>query len=288
MNARCIRAVYEATPGTSSIAVVTVRAGIVEITPAKAERMLERNTHNRAVVLSRVDQYTEDIREGRWIVNGEAIKVADDGAILDGQHRLMAVLEADASIRTVIITGLDPSTQESMDQGMPRGFHDVLKLRGEKDPNVLAAATKIVAIYERDGCPYATGSRAPISNQLAAATFERLPEIREACKRANQLRKPWMPPSNMAALHLLMARGDRARADSYFEELAGDTEADSVITAVRRRLIEDWAAPSDQPRLHIRARMAFIVYGWNTLHEGGMLPALRWSAADPPPHIAGA
>jgi hypothetical protein len=262
-------------------------AKIVRMTPEVAGKLIEaRNGHNRNVTWGRVTQYAEDIRRGEWLMNGEAIKIAKDGTVLDGQHRLMAILEADRPIETLLVTGLDPTAQESMDQGKPRGFNDVLRLRGEKDYNVLAAAVKLIATYERDGVPFARGFASAVSNQQASLTLARNPEIRDACKLATRLRKPWMPVSNMGALYFLMSAAEEGRAAAFFTQLGEGVELAGPVHTLRDRLICEHAI-SDGTRMHLKVRMVFVVIGWNAFVEGHSLPDLRWAMNDPFPGISG-
>ena len=270
-----------------------ITARLIEITPKLAAALIEhKNNHNRAVNNARVDQYANDMRHGEWRVNGEAIKIAVDGQVLDGQHRLLAVLEADTPIQTLLITGLEPETQESMDQGKARGFHDVLKLRGEKDYNVLAAAVRIVCVYERDGVPFSTGFKTAPSNHAASATLKRNPEIRDACMLANRLRRPWMPVSTMAALHFLMASADQAGADDFFTKLATgeNLDATSPIYVLRERLIREHYTV-DERRLQPKVKMAYAVLAWNAYQDGRTISRLKWtpggSNPDPFPAIRG-
>lgn len=269
-----------------------VRARVAKITPKLARGLLDqRNDHNRDVVRSRVDQYIADILRGDWKVNGEAIKIDWNGQVLDGQHRLYAVVESGTAILSVIVTGLDPVAQESMDQGLPRGFHDVLHLRGERNPYELAAATKMVATYERDGCPFARGYRAAISNQTAAHTLERNPELRESVIFACGLRKrigKMMPASNIAALHFLMCAVDEQRATSFFEELANGVLDTRPVQVLRTRLVNE-ALDLDAPRAHAKIRMVYAVIAWNaTIRERYLDDSeLRWAMRDPFPGIHG-
>ena len=66
----------------------------VLITPKLAKELLLKNNSNRRITKSFVTTYANDMREGRWKGNtAEFIKIADDGDILDGQHRLLAIIE---------------------------------------------------------------------------------------------------------------------------------------------------------------------------------------------------
>ena len=61
---------------------------LVTVTPDMAFEMLEKNTRNRKVDEKRVRQYAKDMKSSRWALNGSTIVIAEDGTLLDGQHRL--------------------------------------------------------------------------------------------------------------------------------------------------------------------------------------------------------
>ena len=63
---------------------------LVEITPELAHEWLGFNTHNRNIRQRIVTAYAADMTGGDWQWNGESIKFAEDGTLLDGQHRLAA------------------------------------------------------------------------------------------------------------------------------------------------------------------------------------------------------
>lgn len=255
-----------------------IAARLVTITPELAAQLIEKkNNHNRTVQQPRVDQYAEDMRRGDWRVNGEAIKISADGEVLDGQHRLLAVLEANRPIETLLITGLPVEAQESMDQGRARTFSDVLKLRGEKDYCVLAAAVRVVASYERSGIPLPGWAITPSNHQLSA-TLKRNPEIRDSCAFANKLRRGWLNVSSVAALHFLFSIADRESADDFFTRLmtGQNLTASDPIYVLRERLIAEHYS-TDQRRLHFRVKAAFLVKTWNAYQDGTTFARLVWN-----------
>jgi hypothetical protein len=82
----------------------TVR--IVEMAPARAQVILEHcNERNRVCESRRIDMYAQEMTAGRWMFTGEAIKISREGMMLDGQHRLWALLEANRTLPLLVITG---------------------------------------------------------------------------------------------------------------------------------------------------------------------------------------
>lgn len=249
-----------------------IKARLVTITPKMAENILARNTHNRGIRTSAVQAYAADIRKGDWQLNGEAIKISATGKILDGQHRLHAVIEADEPIETLMITGLADETQETMDQGRSRSFADVLKLRGEGEYTNLGAAVRMVCLYERDGVPYTAGRPAPSVKQLSR-TLERNPEIRDSVKLAARLRRPWIGVSVLAAMHYLFSVANPEDANDFVTKLATgeNMRAGDPPYVLRERLIKEHY---DTGGLHSRAKLAFVVRAWNAYRRGETLTRL--------------
>lgn len=257
-----------------------ISARLATITPEDAEELLLANDHNRSVERARVTQYANDLRNGTWDLNGEAIKVAESGRLLDGQHRLMAVLEADTPMTTLLITGLPDEAQETMDQGKPRSFADVLKLRGEKYCTGLAGATRMVFAYERDGVPFVISGRhgTPSVPQLSR-TLERNPELRDSVRLAYEyMRRPWVPVTTIAGLHYLFASASQEDADDFVHRLASgaDLGVDDPRYVLRERLIREHAQ-TDERRISAKVKTAFIVLAWNAYRQGEPLERLRWN-----------
>lgn len=77
------------------------------ITPEKAKQYLEQNTNNyRKLSPSKVTQYANDMMAGQWEENGEPIQFAENGVLLNGQHRLAAIVKSGVTISMPVIRGI--------------------------------------------------------------------------------------------------------------------------------------------------------------------------------------
>lgn len=121
------------------------------ITPEIAARILQANSHNRPVRPSVVKRYAQQMKNGEWRLTGEAIKIASNGALLDGQHRLLACLESQQPFEVYMITGLPPDIFDILDTGTPRRVPDVLHIAGEHSVNLLAASLGWIYRFENKG-----------------------------------------------------------------------------------------------------------------------------------------
>lgn len=98
------------------------------ITPEVAKVYLKFNKSNRPVIQSVVDKYARQMLDGEWKLNGEAICFSDGGILLNGQHRLLAILKSNVSIETVVVRGCDSDSFITYDSGRTRKASDIFAL----------------------------------------------------------------------------------------------------------------------------------------------------------------
>ncbi|NCC66460.1 MAG: hypothetical protein EOM15_17640 [Spirochaetia bacterium] len=80
-----------------------IDARLTRITPEMATRMLSGNKDNRAINKSRVTLYAKAMKEGRWVENGQTIIISTDGFLIDGQHRLTALVAAGVTLEMLVV-----------------------------------------------------------------------------------------------------------------------------------------------------------------------------------------
>lgn len=121
------------------------------ITPEMAKKFLQMNTNNRPLSKRHVDVLAAAMERGEWQVTGESIKISEANTLLDGQHRLTAIVKAGVSVKMVVVEGLPVESFHVIDTGSkPRGTADVMAIGGEKNPLVFSAAARIVKNWEVD------------------------------------------------------------------------------------------------------------------------------------------
>lgn len=111
----------------------------VLVTPAMALIWLTTNTINRHVRPRWVAYLTAQIRNHTFYPTGDAISFRDDGVLINGQHRLMAIVEADMPATLLVVGNLPEQTFVVTDRNISRTARDVLKL-----PNALLADANMI------------------------------------------------------------------------------------------------------------------------------------------------
>lgn len=258
----------------------------IEVTPAMAKKWLrECNVHNRRMRADNVEAMARDIVEGKWQENGDTIRFAEDGALLDGQHRLAAVLEANTSIMMLIVTGLPNRSQDTIDGGARRSLGDVLLLQGESDVNVLAAVLRRSLTYVQNPHHHARGfNRAQVHTVAECLDFLRLhPELR-AYVKAGRLNgtAAFIPAATMAFCHWQFAMIDESDASEFMHRLAsgaGVPEGDPILQ-MRERARQMARSTSRAPSWHYTA---LIIKAWNAWRLGQTMQILSFKGGGAAP-----
>jgi|GEM_PF-3914254 len=103
---------------------------IAEISPKLAEELLSLNMeNNRPVGEGFILDYSKLMKEGRWGLSAPLI-FSNTGYLIDGQHRLSAVVRAKSSQRFVVIIGLPDTVSTNIDRGRKRTTVDVSRMYG--------------------------------------------------------------------------------------------------------------------------------------------------------------
>jgi hypothetical protein len=257
-------------------------ASIVTVTPGLARDLLRTNTHNRKLRERAVGDYARDMAAGHWTLNGEAIKVASDGTVLDGQHRLRAVVVAGVDVDMFVIYGLDPATQETMDSGRKRSTGDVMGLRGEENATTLAAVLRRIWAWQQGDFKF-KGRQAPTTAECAALLAEH-PEIRRSAEVATRVRNmfPHIPQSILGTAHFLLMAIDAEQAPWFFQRIAdgADLPLGHPVLALRARVTSERL---DTVRLPEDRYMAYLIRTWNAVRAGRDLDRLVHNATSAMP-----
>jgi len=243
------------------------------ITPDMAREYLAANTHNRPVRHRVVAAYARDIAASKWEWNGESIKFDRNGVLSDGQHRLLAIVEADTPLKMLVIRGLDPLAQETMDGGAKRTFSDVLKLRGEESYTQLAAGVRLIASWESGDI---RKSNIQFTNTELVETLERHGWIRNGLTTAKRLQSHAGLPSSIGVLlYWLFTQVDTEDAEFFFARIAsseGHAAGDPAFE-LRKALLANDDAKSSASRTYLTA---ISVKAWNKYRAGETVGLLRF------------
>ncbi len=110
------------------------------ITPEIAAELLKVPVSNRRFLRSRADYYIKQIQDGTWRLSHHGICIGRSGGVVDGQHRLRAMVETKTSFWLLVARwpSVSCALELGADQGAKRTNADLLEI--SKDHAALAAA----------------------------------------------------------------------------------------------------------------------------------------------------
>lgn len=255
---------------------------ILEVTPGVAKMWLAANTRNRPESARFIDDYAARMAAGTWTLNGEAVKIAEDGTLLDGQTRLAACVKAGVPFTTVVVTGLPNEAQDTMDQGRKRSAGNVFSMHGEVNANVLAAVARRAAQWESGNHRF-TGTENFSPADLLKIVDE-YPSLRRSADMAVRTHHDFRPllQSVTGTAHHILLHVDADDCAQFYAHLgtgAGLTDGHPIL-ALRDRFLRDKMANKKFPfyigvALHIRA--------WNAVREGRDMAKIQQGPDDKMP-----
>jgi hypothetical protein len=248
-----------------------MKAELKTITPAWASMILEqRNANNRALSIPHVENLTREIKSGRWKVNGDTICLNGD-RLIDGQHRLTAVIEANMSIQCWVIDGLPSDVFDTKDIGKRRTAADTLSVLGENQTVRLAAMLVIVDKYYTEKSDQFVN----YSNTQVEGLLKKYPDARDTIEGSPRHRGI-IPQSILDACHYLFNKKDAALANDFVEKITKGTDLrqGDAWYVLRERLMQNSFSKAKLPKLYI---LALCIKAFN-YKRAGVCPvrALRW------------
>lgn len=240
-----------------------------KITPELAALWLENNAGNRAISIAHVDRLKKEIVSGRWKVNGDAIRISKTGRVLDGQHRLTAIVKSGMEIDSLVLYDVDDNVFDTIDIGKRRSAGDTLGCIGEKNSYRLAAALILVDKYHtgtiEKGVTYSNGEILEL--------LEKYPDVRDYIHtviRGVSL----MPPAVIDACHYLFSRKDKTMADAFIQKLLRGSELDArdPVYVLRERLIQNSVSKAKLTKAHL---FALCIRAWNHARSGNKINHLK-------------
>lgn len=191
------------------------------VTPDMAKRFLKDNVKNRKLKKRLVDQIANDIKKGQFHLTHQGIAFDTKGELLDGQHRLAAIVQAGKSVPLYVTRGLDPEMMNVVDVGAKRTQSDMLGIHGYENATVLAAAAQIYYNYMQDNFAMTQKSGRYVNNFELLGFVQDHPELIDACKWVGNNKKVRQLgyPAVITAFWVILHKKNKTKAGEFFKVL---------------------------------------------------------------------
>ncbi len=237
-------------------------AKVVVVTPEMAKELLSMNMLNRPLSKVKVDRYAASMRAGLWRYNGEGLSIGRSGRLLNGQHRLHAIIASGVSCEMVIAYGVAEENFSTLDSAPGRSGADIAALLGWENASMASACASILTAYDTKTLSW--GAWHALSVMEVPAALKKYPGIRESIVSVTKgrdlvrlFRQSWLP-----AAHFIFARLDEPSATQFIRRLidGADLRKGDPVYELRGVLVK--MSESRRPPLKGEA-LGMTIRAWN-------------------------
>ncbi len=253
------------------------------ITPAIAADFLSKNTKNRPLSDKRTHAIANAIRNGEWMLNGDAIRFSESGELIDGQTRLSAIIRAGMPVDSLVIWGLPNESFRTIDiNGSARTAGDVLAISGVKDYRLCATLAASVLMWEQTRKSSLSGGNHGAKQLTTSQIVNRVDSdalISDIARKYNNSKslKRLVQGKVYGYVRYSTLRYDEEKSNSFFEKLesGADLSSDSPILQLRDYLAR---VNSSRSREMVSVIIAYMFLAFDLYCSGKTTKILRiWS-----------
>lgn len=110
-----------------------MKSEIVNVTPEMAARWLNGMGRNRRLDDRRVNYYADQMKDGKWKLNPHGVVLDKNGVLIDGQHRLQAVLRCQMTVPMNVTTDAEDDVISVIDTGRSRTTQQIIYMMNSGD-----------------------------------------------------------------------------------------------------------------------------------------------------------
>jgi len=255
-----------------------IRAILEIITPDRARSLLESNTNNRPVIKASLAKLCNEMQMGRFVFNGDAIRISKTGRLLDGQHRLLAVVKTGISIETFVVYGLNDECFKTIDQGSLRTLSALLSMEGATNYTMAAAASMLIQKYLDGYTPTQGSNGARSKTDLVNFYNENKANVLLATSRisgSKQLKK-LMSGGYLAFIYFILYGINKEDCELFFSrvESGNGLVIHQPELVLREKLISVISKSDKESQV---ARAAYFIFAWNAFRNNKQMKLMRWT-----------
>lgn len=122
-----------------------MKTQVQTVTPEIASRFLQKNQGNRDYRKSWIAHLSRIIQNGEWMVTHQGIALDKSGNLIDGQHRLLAIIDSGIPVQMNVTYDAESSTFGCIDIGVKRNLADITRFN-KKTAEVCSVMFRFLSI----------------------------------------------------------------------------------------------------------------------------------------------
>lgn len=254
------------------------------ITPQIAVEYLSHNKLNRPLRMKWVLKLSHQMKEnGAWHLSGEPLIFGESGELLDGQHRLKAIVLSGTTHKFLVVRGAKDKTFTTIDTGQKRSPKDALHVAGFPYP-ALYARLGLNCLRWNRGIFFSSANPAinPTNDEIVDYVQRHRKETAETINHymqfRNRIRGLIQGQVLLFCYHKFMEK-DENDAFIFVEKLIDgmfNQDREQPIRVLRERLLVN---KSDIAKLPTRSQYFMTIATWNAFRKNQTINNLNVPAS---------
>lgn len=272
------------------------------VTAAKAREWLDANLPfergatgtNRPVNLRRVNEYARAMLKGEWLHTHQGIGFDKKGHLKDGQHRLLAIVQAAEegawegefkiepnpriAINMQVTWGMEENTFDRLDVGLPRSSQQVLAMAGYTNQLHLSAAAKLLYLFQNHDYVNWKSIRIPNSQILQIVQETGLQEYIPVCSKLSVI--GMIPSAASVGYYVCEQAYPTGPSEQFVNDLmeGAGLDSDSPVLILRNYMIR--SKTKDRVRREAPMHLALYIKAWNDYINKVRRSSIAWRTGE--------
>lgn len=243
-----------------------------EVGPAEARKLLASNDRNRKQRIRNTNKIARAMEIQEFRFAGDPIRLTKERRLIDGQHRLEAIIASGTTQTLLVMTGFDDDVQLYIDSGSGRRAGDQISMFMNV-PNANTWSSIASLAIRWDAGDLISNILSPSIPEIMAFCEDHADEVDRAVKATNaQYPKTKARRPVAGALYFYAHRQASQDCETFFRKLADGSGRPGEAVFVLR---ETFIARKDRSRLTALEELALFTSAWNLTRQGRVVQRLQ-------------
>lgn len=210
---------------------------IMTVTPEIAAKWIETGAPNRKPARHQINIFANAMKAGRWEYNGQDIILDRDGHLIDGQHRLLAVIKSGQNVVMGVKRGVPSEAFMTIDSGKARNVADIVSMISDVDRKRAASIARYAHSFDTTGHFAYAATRMDVTDY-----FIKWQEQIEAISSAPIFhRRPLIHDSSVGVIGFFATRHGVYTVEDWQEFIQPVITGENLKPGDPRFALRDWA-----------------------------------------------
>jgi len=251
----------------------TYEVWIQQVTPDDARKFLKNNYHkNRKIREHQVNLIAGLIRQKHYDLNGKPLIFDDKANLIDGQHRLLAIIRANIPVTCFCVSGIRTDAYIGLDQyDLRKSLADLVQGDGGKYPEAVASAISRLLAFKMDKLGVSYHDPSVSDRRTLLGLLKHHPRLEQAAAEVESLyNKSVSRPFGSSVgtfLFYVTCSIDARLAEEFMRTLYGlanlEDGENNPAFQIHRRVLRAKNSKRRGERLNARVIEGSVIKAWN-------------------------